>query len=51
MFRKIFVPETWARMFSANKIAGFFHNFLHADCDAVFLVRMTLYSISLTFKC
>ena len=26
-------------------------DFLHADCDAITLVKPTLYSISLTFKC
>ena len=25
MFRKIFVPEIWPKMFSDNQIAGFFN--------------------------
>ena len=46
MFRKIFVLEIWARMFSANQIAGFFNqpylqnksmnkpDFLHIDTNS-----------------
>ena len=46
MFRKILVPEIWAKMFSANQIAGFFHqpylqnssmkkpDFLHVDTNS-----------------
>ena len=43
IFRKIFVPEIWAKMFSANQIAQFFNQpylqnksirFLHIDTSS-----------------